>query len=255
MFQRTQKWQFYFSRGHCCEVTAKNVRKSIFSMFWATNQWPLELVKFQCSNWVPWNVSYKKHILLVTNVLQFLKTMHKQSKNWSGVQYPLKASFCKFHLNDSSSQYRATNYFEYHLNHNQTAWSLQIFIWEGLEARGGALNFFSCRGVRPGFPKCGACELTFASEKGGLWAENFQIWGLVSWKFPNLGACELKISKFGGLWAKIWVKIEAVEAKISKFSQKGVLWTDSFAWNGTLASGRRGVKRGSSGPHIPIPPF
>ena len=121
--------------------------------------------------------------------------------------------------------------------------------------RGGALNFFSGRGVRPGFPKCGACELTFASEKGGLWAENFQIWGLVSGKFPNLGACELKISKFGGLWAKIWVKIEAVEAKISKFSQKGVLWTDSFAWNGTLASGRRGVKRGSSGPHIPIPPF
>ena len=34
--------------------------------------------------------------------------------------------------------------------------------------RGGALNFFSGRGVRPGFPKCGACELTFASEKGGL---------------------------------------------------------------------------------------
>ena len=77
---------------------------------------------------------------------------------------------------------------------------------------GGQLNFFSGRGVRPGFPKCGACELTFASEKGacerkiskfgglwaenfqiwGLWAENFQIWGLVSWKFPNLGACELK---------------------------------------------------------------
>ena len=33
---------------------------------------------------------------------------------------------------------------------------------------GGALNFFSGRGVRPGFPKCGACELTFTSEKGGL---------------------------------------------------------------------------------------
>ena len=31
--------------------------------------------------------------------------------------------------------------------------------------------------------------------------------GLVSGKFPNLGACELKISKFGGLWAEnfeIW---------------------------------------------------
>ena len=33
---------------------------------------------------------------------------------------------------------------------------------------GGALNFFSGRGVRPGFPKCGACKLTFVSEKGGL---------------------------------------------------------------------------------------
>ena len=94
---------------------------------------------------------------------------------------------------------------------------------------GGALTFFSGRGVRPGFPKCGACELTFASEKWGLWAENFQIWELVSSKFLNLGAWELKIFKFGGLWAKIWVKIEAVEVKISKFSQKRVLWTDSFA--------------------------
>ena len=121
-------------------------------------------------------------------------------------------------------------------------------------ARGGT-QLFSGRGVLPEFPKCRACELTFASEKGGLWAENFQIWGLVSRKFPTLGACELKISKFGGLWTKIWAKFEAVEAKISKFSQKGVLWTDSFAWNGTLASGRRGVKRVSSGPHIPIPPF
>ena len=36
--------------------------------------------------------------------------------------------------------------------------------------------------MRPGFPKCGACELTFASEKGEL----------ASGKFPNLGACELK---------------------------------------------------------------
>ena len=111
-------------------------------------------------------------------------------------------------------------------------WNLTLFSQNHRGYRGGgALNFFSGRGVRPGFPKCGACELTFASEKGGLWAENW--------------ACELKMSKFWGLWAKIWVKIEAVEATISKFSQKGILWTDSFAWNGTLASGRRGVKRGS----------
>ena len=119
---------------------------------------------------------------------------------------------------------------------------------------GGALNFFSGRGVQHRFPSVGL-RTDICLWKGGLWAENFQIWGLVSWKFPNLGACELKISKFGGLWAKIWVKIEAIEAKISKFSQKGVLWTDTFAWNGTLANFRRGMKRGSSRPHIPIPPF
>ena len=101
---------------------------------------------------------------------------------------------------------------------------------------GEGTQLFSGSGVRPAFPKCGACELKLASERESLWTENFQIWGLVNWKFPNLGACELKISKFGGLWAKIWAKIEAVEAKISKFSQKGVLWTDSFAWNGTLAN-------------------
>ena len=43
---------------------------------------------------------------------------------------------------------------------------------------GGALNLFSGRGVQPGFPKYGACELTIASEKG---------------------ACERKIFKFGAL--------------------------------------------------------
>ena len=110
--------------------------------------------------------------------------------------------------------------------------------------------------MRTGFPKCGACELIFASEKGGLWTENFEIWGLVNWKFPNLGACELKISKFGGLWAKIWVKIEAVEAKISKFSQKGSceltlllemgpLRTTGEAWKG-------GLQFRAAHPHTPF---
>ena len=114
------------------------------------------------------------------------------------------------------------------------------------------------------FFQVGVCGPDFQSV--GL-ANGHCLWkgGLVSGKFPNLEACELKISKFeacelkiskfGGLWAKIWVKIEAVEAKISKFSQKGSCETDSFAWNGTLASGRRGAKRGSSGPHIPHTPF
>ena len=40
--------------------------------------------------------------------------------------------------------------------------------WASTGLLGGALNFFSGRGVRPGFPKYGACELAFASEKGGL---------------------------------------------------------------------------------------
>ena len=158
--------------------------------------------------------------------------------------------------------------------------------------------------MRPGFPKCGACELIFASERPVLWTE---------------------ICKFGGLRAKIWAKFEAVEAKISKFFPKGGLvncsfavaasrgggmggkcplvggsaptcpppvrrkkWLKSaifgkfldflppqnrilppqcpphknfwcrhcsFAWNGTLTSYGRGVKRGSSRMHIPIPLF
>ena len=129
-------------------------------------------------------------------------------------------------------------------------WFDLVYVTENLPIKAmrpgrGTLNFFSGRGVRPGFLKCGACELIFASEKGGLWTEHFQVWGLVNWKFPNLGACELKISKFWGLWAKIWVKIEAVEAKISKFSQKrcceltllhekGPLGTTGEAWKGVF---------------------
>ena len=43
---------------------------------------------------------------------------------------------------------------------------------------GGALNIFSGRGVRSGFLKCGVWERIITSEKGVLWTENFQIWGL-----------------------------------------------------------------------------
>ena len=61
------------------------------------------------------------------------------------------------------------------------------------------------------------------------------------------------MSKFGGLWAKIWVKIGAVEAKLSKFSPKGVLWTDSFTWNVTLANYKRGMKKGLQSRTSPYP--
>ena len=121
---------------------------------------------------------------------------------------------------------------------------------------GGELTFFSGRGVRPGFPKCGVCELIFASDREGA----------CELKISKLGACGLKVSKFRGLWteniskfgglkAKSWAKIKTVKAKISKFSQKGVFWTDTFAWNGTLANYRRCVKRGvfrAAHPHTPF---
>ena len=32
----------------------------------------------------------------------------------------------------------------------------------------GGTQLFSGRGVRPGFPKCGACEPILGSERGGL---------------------------------------------------------------------------------------
>ena len=109
---------------------------------------------------------------------------------------------------------------------------------------GGAFNFFSGRGVRPGFPKCGACELTFASEKGGLWAENFQIWGLVSWKFPNLGACVLK---FG------W-KLRLLRLKFQNFLKRGSCELTLLLEMGPLraaAEAWRGVFRAAH-PHTPF---
>ena len=86
---------------------------------------------------------------------------------------------------------------------------------------GGALNFFQVGVCGPDFRrvglanwhlplKRGACERKF-SKIGGLWAENFQIWGLVSWKFPNLGACELK---FG------W-KLRLLRLKFPNFLKRG----------------------------------
>ena len=73
-------------------------------------------------------------------------------------------------------------------------------IVPGYFPRGWHLNIFSGKGVPPRNPKCGACEMIFASERGVLWTEFF---------------------KFGGLRDKIWAKIEAVDTKISE-----VLWTD-----------------------------
>ena len=121
---------------------------------------------------------------------------------------------------------------------------------------GGALNFFQVGVCSPDFRsvglanwylplKRGVCELKI-SKFGGLWTENFPIWG----------ACELKISKVGGLWANlIWVKIEAVETKISKFSQKGGLvnWSFCLKWDPCELHERceKGVFRAAH-PHAPF---
>ena len=62
---------------------------------------------------------------------------------------------------------------------------------------GGHSTFIQVGVCGPDFQSDGACELIMCFWKRGL----------VNWKFPNLGACELKISKFGGLWAEnfqIW---------------------------------------------------
>ena len=99
---------------------------------------------------------------------------------------------------------------------------------------GGALNFFLV----------GVCGPDFRS--GGLWTDNC-LWkgGLLNWKFPNLGACELKISNFGGLWTEnfqIWglesenfpffLKRGAFELRL--LLEMGPLWTTGEAWKGGL---------------------
>ena len=89
-------------------------------------------------------------------------------------------------------------------------WSYQAFFCDTISFTngwqpprgGGHSTFFQVGVCGPDFRsvglanwhlplKRGACERKI-SQFGGLWAENSQIWGFVSWKFPNLGACELK---------------------------------------------------------------
>ena len=97
---------------------------------------------------------------------------------------------------------------------------------------GGHSTFFLGRGVRPGFLKWG---------------------GLVNWSLPlKDGACELKISKFGGLWIEnfqIWaLESKNLGEKWGKFPiffpkgglvnwlllEMGPLWTTGEAWKGGL---------------------
>ena len=116
-----------------------------------------------------------------------------------------------------------------------------------------ALNFFSGRGVRPGFPKCGACELTFASEKGGLWAENFQIWRLVSWKFPNLGLVSWKFPNLGACELKFGWKLRLLRLKFPNFLKRGSCELTLLLEMGPLRAAGEAWKGGLQGRTSPYP--
>ena len=90
--------------------------------------------------------------------------------------------------------------------------------------------------------KRGACERKI-SKFGGLWAENFQIWGLVSWKFPNLGACELK---FG------W-KLRLLRLKFPNFLKRGSCELTLLLEMGPLRAAGEAWKGGLQGRTSPYP--
>ena len=141
-----------------------------------------------------------------------------------------------------------------------TLWSLWIVLSRTLKnvnaackTRGGALNFFQVGVCGPDFRsvglanwhlplKSGACERKI-SKFGGLWAENFQIWGLVSWKFPNLGACELK---FG------W-KLRLLRLKFPKFLKRGSCELTLLLEMGPLRAAGEAWKGGLQGRTSPYP--
>ena len=121
------------------------------------------------------------------------------------------------------------------------------------EVRGGHSTFFQVGVCGPDFRsvglanwhlplKRGACERKI-SKFGGLWAENFQIWGLVSWKFPNLGACELK---FG------W-KLRLLRLKFPNFLKRGSCELTLLLEMGPLRAAGEAWKGGLQGRTSPYP--
>ena len=113
---------------------------------------------------------------------------------------------------------------------------------------GGDLTFFQVGVFGPDFRSVGLANWHLLLKRGGgLWVENFQIWGLVSWKFPNLGPCELKISQFG------W-KLRLQRLKFPNFLKRGSCELTLLLEMGPLrAAGEaeKGVFRATH-PHIPF---
>ena len=125
-------------------------------------------------------------------------------------------------------------------------------IWH-LLPRGGHSTFFQVGVCGPDFRsvglanwhlplKRGACERKI-SKFGGLWAENFQIQGLVSQNFPNLGACELK---FG------W-KLRLLRLKFQNFLKRGSCERTLLLEMGPLRVAGEAWKGGLQGRTSPYP--
>ena len=106
--------------------------------------------------------------------------------------------------------------------------------------------FYSGGGGTQPFFQVGVCGPDFRSVGLANWCLPLKR-GACELKISKFGglSCELKISKFGGLWAKIWMKIEAVEAKFPNFLKRvsceltlllemGPLRTTGEAWKGGL---------------------
>ena len=119
---------------------------------------------------------------------------------------------------------------------------LQLF---SLSPGGGHSTFFQVGVYGPDFRsvglanlhlplKRGACERKI-SKFGGLRAENFQIWGLVCWKFPNLGACELKFGwKLRLLRLKFPDFLKRGSCELTLLLEMGPLRAAGEAWKGGL---------------------
>ena len=135
-----------------------------------------------------------------------------------------------------------------------TTWRMKHQIWLLLlNPGGGHSTFFQVGVCGPDFwsvglanwhlpLKRGACERKI-SKFGGLWAENFQIWGLVSWKFPNLEACELK---FG------W-KLRLLRLKFPNFLKRGSCELTLLLEMGPLRAAGEAWKGGLQGRTSPYP--
>ena len=110
-------------------------------------------------------------------------------------------------------------------------------------SRGGHSTFFQVGVCGPDFRSVGLAKWHLPLKRGGLWAENFKIWGLVSWKFPNLGTCELK---FG------W-KLRLFRLKFPNFLKRGSCELTLLLEMGPLRAAGEAWKGGLQGRTSPYP--